>query len=121
MGNRYSPAPQPLPRQQQRPRLRRIQHPVQSRSTDPQHLGRLQLVTVAGHQHRPNMLLHNHVQPHQPRLGRLTAAHRRASFQGSIQVRDDRVYPSITGNAYVTAETTLILDPSDPFVTGICP
>ena len=40
-------------------------------------------------------------------------------FQGCIEVRDDGVYPSITGNAYITAETTLILDSTDPFVAGI--
>lgn len=42
-------------------------------------------------------------------------------FQGSIEVRDDGIYPTITGHAFVTAETTLILGPSDPFVNGIRP
>lgn len=40
-------------------------------------------------------------------------------FEGSIDVDESGIYPSITGNAYITAETTLILDPSDPFVSGI--
>lgn len=40
-------------------------------------------------------------------------------FQGSIELRHDGVYPSITGSACITAETTLILDPTDPFVSGI--
>lgn len=40
-------------------------------------------------------------------------------FQGRVEARKDGIYPSITGNAYVTAETTLILDPSDPFISGI--
>jgi 4-hydroxyproline epimerase len=42
-------------------------------------------------------------------------------FQGSIELHNDAIYPSITGNAYVTAETTLIFDPSDPFASGIRP
>lgn len=40
-------------------------------------------------------------------------------FQGSLELRPDGIYPTITGNAYVTAETTLILDPADPFISGI--
>lgn len=40
-------------------------------------------------------------------------------FEGSLEVRDGSVYPSISGHAYITAESTLILDPEDPFVLGI--
>jgi 4-hydroxyproline epimerase len=40
-------------------------------------------------------------------------------FQGTISVRDGKVYPSIRGSAYVNAEAELILDPSDPFCLGI--
>lgn len=36
-------------------------------------------------------------------------------------VRDDsgRLIPTITGRAWITAETTLVLDPTDPYVWGI--
>jgi len=40
-------------------------------------------------------------------------------FEGSIVVRDGLVLPSITGSAYVTAESSLILDRNDPFRMGI--
>jgi len=40
-------------------------------------------------------------------------------FEGRIAVRDGVVYPSITGRAFVNAETTLVLDPRDPFCLGI--
>jgi 4-hydroxyproline epimerase len=40
-------------------------------------------------------------------------------FDGSIEVLDGVVYPTIKGEAYVTAEATLILDPNDPFEKGI--
>ncbi len=40
-------------------------------------------------------------------------------FEGSVEVRDNSVYPSITGIAHITAEIKLILEPSDPFVSGI--
>ncbi|HEX3150596.1 MAG TPA: proline racemase family protein [Gemmataceae bacterium] len=39
-------------------------------------------------------------------------------FEGSVRIVDGQVLPSITGSAYVTAEATLILDPTDPFRTG---
>jgi 4-hydroxyproline epimerase len=42
-------------------------------------------------------------------------------FEGSIEVRDGQVLPSITGSAYVTAESSLILDAKDPFRMGIVP
>ena len=49
---------------------------------------------------------------------------RQESIVGSIfevqgQWQSDRVIPTITGSAYVNAESTLILDPSDPFCMGI--
>ena len=40
-------------------------------------------------------------------------------FEASARVVDGRVFPTIRGSAYVNAETTLILDPNDPFVMGI--
>jgi 4-hydroxyproline epimerase len=40
-------------------------------------------------------------------------------FEGRVQVRDGVLYPMIKGIAYVTAESTLILDPRDPFREGI--
>jgi 4-hydroxyproline epimerase len=40
-------------------------------------------------------------------------------FEGRIKVRDGRVYPSITGSAFVNSEAELVLDPRDPFCNGI--
>ncbi len=40
-------------------------------------------------------------------------------FTGSIAVENGCVLPSITGTAYVNAESELILDPRDPFCLGI--
>ena len=40
-------------------------------------------------------------------------------FEGSIRVENERIIPSITGSAYVTAESTFLLDPNDPFCMGI--
>jgi 4-hydroxyproline epimerase len=40
-------------------------------------------------------------------------------FEGSYQMREGEIIPSITGSAYITAESRLILDPDDPFATGI--
>ncbi|MEI8017107.1 MAG: proline racemase family protein [Schlesneria sp.] len=40
-------------------------------------------------------------------------------FEGSIRLDADKMIPRITGTAYITAEATLILDPSDPFRVGI--
>jgi 4-hydroxyproline epimerase len=40
-------------------------------------------------------------------------------FEGSFQVRDGQVYPSIKGRAFVNAESDLILDDRDPFCMGI--
>jgi len=40
-------------------------------------------------------------------------------FEGRIKVREGKVYPSITGSAFVNAEAELLLDPRDPFSNGI--
>jgi 4-hydroxyproline epimerase len=40
-------------------------------------------------------------------------------FEGSISVRDGKVYPSIRGAAFLSAESDLVLDPRDPFCMGI--
>jgi 4-hydroxyproline epimerase len=38
---------------------------------------------------------------------------------GHIRRDGDKITPFITGSAYVTAESTLIFDPEDPFRCGI--
>jgi 4-hydroxyproline epimerase len=40
-------------------------------------------------------------------------------FEGSVKVRDGKVYPSIKGSAFVNAEAELVLDPRDPLCMGI--
>lgn len=40
-------------------------------------------------------------------------------FEGYVTLRDDRLYPTIKGTAYVNAEAILILDERDPFCLGI--
>jgi 4-hydroxyproline epimerase len=40
-------------------------------------------------------------------------------FEGSVTVRDGKVYPSITGSAFVNAEADLVLNVRDPFCLGI--
>jgi 4-hydroxyproline epimerase len=40
-------------------------------------------------------------------------------FEGSVQKVDGRIRPRIRGTAYVNAESTLIVDPADPFAMGI--
>jgi 4-hydroxyproline epimerase len=40
-------------------------------------------------------------------------------FEGTVAVEDGRIYPEITGSAYVNAEADLILDERDPFCYGI--
>jgi len=40
-------------------------------------------------------------------------------FEGSYEIEDGQVIPSISGSAFITAESKLILDPGDPFRTGI--
>ena len=40
-------------------------------------------------------------------------------FEGSIEIGDGAVRPMIRGTAYVTAESTLLIDPADPLKGGI--
>ncbi len=40
-------------------------------------------------------------------------------FEGSYTPTENGIIPTITGTAFITAESTLILDPSDPFQFGI--
>ena len=40
-------------------------------------------------------------------------------FLGHVELDGDRILPFITGSAYVTAESSLIYEPSDPFRNGI--
>jgi 4-hydroxyproline epimerase len=40
-------------------------------------------------------------------------------FEGSVTVRDGKVYPSIKGAAFVNSDAELLLDPQDPFCMGI--
>ncbi|HXJ86031.1 MAG TPA: proline racemase family protein [Candidatus Binatia bacterium] len=40
-------------------------------------------------------------------------------FEGTVRIRDGKVYPSITGLAFVNAEAELILNPNDPLCMGI--
>lgn len=40
-------------------------------------------------------------------------------FEGTVRVRDGRIYPSIKGSAFVNSEAQLVLDPRDPFCAGI--
>jgi 4-hydroxyproline epimerase len=40
-------------------------------------------------------------------------------FEGTIALEDGRLYPEVTGYAYVNAESDLILDERDPFCNGI--
>ena len=40
-------------------------------------------------------------------------------FEGSVAIEDGKLYPEITGYAYVNAESDLILDEADPFCFGI--
>jgi 4-hydroxyproline epimerase len=40
-------------------------------------------------------------------------------FEGRVRIENGAIIPSITGSAFVTAESTLIFDSKDPFRTGI--
>jgi len=40
-------------------------------------------------------------------------------FEGSYQLREGNLIPSISGTAFITAESQLILSPGDPFLAGI--
>jgi 4-hydroxyproline epimerase len=40
-------------------------------------------------------------------------------FEGTVRVDGGKVVPRVTGSAFVTAEAKLVLDPADPFRTGL--
>jgi 4-hydroxyproline epimerase len=40
-------------------------------------------------------------------------------FEGTVRVREGKIYPSIRGAAFVNAEAELLLNPEDPFSMGI--
>jgi 4-hydroxyproline epimerase len=40
-------------------------------------------------------------------------------FEGRVKAIEGRVYPSITGSAFVNSQAELLLDPHDPFCNGI--
>lgn len=40
-------------------------------------------------------------------------------FEGSYEPSEDGIIPTITGQAFITAESTLLLDPADPFQFSI--
>ncbi len=40
-------------------------------------------------------------------------------FEGSVEIEGGAVVPTITGQAWITADATLVLDPSDPYCHGI--
>ena len=42
-----------------------------------------------------------------------------STFDGSVELIDGAVVPTITGRAWVTGEGTLLLDPTDPYCHGI--
>ena len=39
-------------------------------------------------------------------------------FEASVRVRESKITPMIKGNAHITAESRMLLDPMDPFVYG---
>jgi 4-hydroxyproline epimerase len=40
-------------------------------------------------------------------------------FSGEVEIIDSQIYPTITAEAFITAEATLLLDPNDPLCYGI--
>jgi 4-hydroxyproline epimerase len=40
-------------------------------------------------------------------------------FEGTVRVKEGRIYPSIRGSAFVNAEAELVLNPNDPLCMGI--
>jgi 4-hydroxyproline epimerase len=40
-------------------------------------------------------------------------------FEGSVQVDGDKIIPTVTGEAWVTAEGVILVDERDPFGKGI--
>ncbi len=43
----------------------------------------------------------------------------RTIFEGRVSVRHNRIFPKITGRAYITSEARLVIDNQDPFKWGI--
>ncbi|WLH10433.1 4-hydroxyproline epimerase [Pseudomonas hefeiensis] len=44
-----------------------------------------------------------------------------SEFEGSYELDGERIVPTIRGRAYISAETTLVIEPDDPFAWGITP
>lgn len=42
-----------------------------------------------------------------------------SQFEGRVEIREGKLYPFITGSAYVNADARLLLNPQDPFCWGI--
>ncbi len=42
-------------------------------------------------------------------------------FEGSVEIKNGEIFPSIKGSAFITAEADLLLDPRDPFRHGLLP
>ena len=42
-------------------------------------------------------------------------------FEGSVRVENGKIFPTIRGKAFVNGETTIIVDPADPYRFGIRP
>jgi 4-hydroxyproline epimerase len=42
-------------------------------------------------------------------------------FEGTVRLDGEKIIPSITGSAWVCAEATLLVDPTDPFAWGVRP
>jgi 4-hydroxyproline epimerase len=40
-------------------------------------------------------------------------------FEATVALRDGAIVPTVTGRAWVNAESTLWIDPTDPFAWGI--
>ena len=40
-------------------------------------------------------------------------------FEGTVRAEGDVLLPTIRGRAYINAQSTLILDPADPFCWGL--
>jgi 4-hydroxyproline epimerase len=40
-------------------------------------------------------------------------------FEGSVELEGERIVPTIRGRAWLTAEATMLLDPTDPYCHGI--
>ncbi|BDI32449.1 4-hydroxyproline 2-epimerase [Capsulimonas corticalis] len=41
------------------------------------------------------------------------------AFEGTVAVQGEEIIPTISGRAYITADTQLVFDPADPFREGI--